>query len=165
MFYKEVVHALNIAGVRYLIVGGVAVNLHGIPRMTYDIDIMIDFDTENVLRALQVLKSMNFIPRLPVNAEEFAREEIRHLWKREKNMLVFSFFLTEKQFETIDIFVEHPLNFKECYKHREDILFEGVTYPTISRDDLILLKEKADRTIDQSDIEALQQLKRVDGKA
>ncbi|MBI3195847.1 MAG: hypothetical protein HYZ34_15470 [Ignavibacteriae bacterium] len=165
MFYKEVVHALNIAGVKYLIVGGVAVNLQGIPRMTYDIDLMIDFDEQNVRSALQVLKSLDFVPRLPVRAEDFANAETRNRWRKEKNMIVFSFFRQENQFETIDLFVEHPMNFEGCYVRRDNIVYEGVSYPTISLDDLIQLKEKADRKIDQSDIEALQQLKRVGGKA
>ena len=37
MFYKEVFEALNTNQVQYLVVGGVALNLHGYPRMTYDL--------------------------------------------------------------------------------------------------------------------------------
>ena len=39
--YKTIFRELNESGVDYLVVGGLAVNFHGIPRMTYDIDLMI----------------------------------------------------------------------------------------------------------------------------
>ena len=37
--YKKIFKGLNSAGIDYLVVGGLAVNFHGIPRMTYDMDI------------------------------------------------------------------------------------------------------------------------------
>ena len=38
MFYEEILIALQKHRVRYLILGGAAVNLHGVPRMTADLD-------------------------------------------------------------------------------------------------------------------------------
>lgn len=42
MFYEEIIRKLNDAGVRYAIVGGMAVNLHGHIRMTADLDIILE---------------------------------------------------------------------------------------------------------------------------
>lgn len=41
MYYFEVLGGLYKNKVRYLIVGGLAVNLSGVPRVTQDIDIII----------------------------------------------------------------------------------------------------------------------------
>lgn len=50
MFYLEVFRALEEHKVRYLLVGGLAMNLHGVPRMTMDIDLVIALDTKNLER-------------------------------------------------------------------------------------------------------------------
>ena len=42
MFIRDVADALEERGVGYAVVGGGAVNLHGIPRTTYDLDIVVD---------------------------------------------------------------------------------------------------------------------------
>ena len=47
--YKAIFKELNEAGIDYLVVGGLAVNFHGIPRMTYDIDLMILPEPGNIL--------------------------------------------------------------------------------------------------------------------
>ena len=42
--FEPVFLALNEAGVRYVIVGGLAVVLHGYPRFTADLDIVLDLE-------------------------------------------------------------------------------------------------------------------------
>ena len=46
--YLAIFRRLNEAGVRYAVAGGMAVNLHGIPRMTYDIDLVLRLDDRNL---------------------------------------------------------------------------------------------------------------------
>jgi len=58
MFYFEVFEALNREKIKYMIVGRLAVNLHGVPRLTYG------------LNAVQ--KKLGYIPRLPVNPDNLA---------------------------------------------------------------------------------------------
>lgn len=48
---ERVLSALDAAGVRYLVVGGVAVVLHGHPRMTADLDLVLELAPENVRAA------------------------------------------------------------------------------------------------------------------
>ena len=50
--------SLNAQGARYLVIGGFAVNQHGFPRATMDIDLLVDAAPENqdrVKKALEVL--------------------------------------------------------------------------------------------------------------
>jgi hypothetical protein len=58
--FKEFIQLLNDKGVRYLIVGGYAVALHGHPRYTKDIDIWIWLDAENADKLIEVLDQFGF---------------------------------------------------------------------------------------------------------
>jgi len=77
MFYEEVFRKLNECNVKYLVAGGLAVNLHGVPRMTQDLDLLVELNEENILRILKALSEIGYLPRLPVRLEEFADKEIR----------------------------------------------------------------------------------------
>ena len=52
--FKEFIQLLNANDVRYLVVGGHAVALHGHPRYTKDIDVWLWLDAQN---AEQVIKA------------------------------------------------------------------------------------------------------------
>ncbi|MFZ6016204.1 MAG: nucleotidyltransferase [Nitrospirota bacterium] len=73
--YLAIFRRLNEKGIRYIVVGGVAVNLYGIPRMTYDIDLLLDLEDENLKRFLKLLKGWGFKPKVPVDIMDFARKE------------------------------------------------------------------------------------------
>jgi predicted nucleotidyltransferase len=53
MFYLELFREMQRNEVRYLLVGGVAVNLHGAERMTMDVDLMIAQDASNLPRYVE----------------------------------------------------------------------------------------------------------------
>ena len=53
---REFVALLNLHKVRYVIVGGLAVNLYGYVRLTQDIDILIDPTTSNAIKMMKVIK-------------------------------------------------------------------------------------------------------------
>jgi hypothetical protein len=52
---EAIVRALKAAEVRYLIVGGIAVNAHGYERLTRDVDLVIGLEPENIIRGLRTL--------------------------------------------------------------------------------------------------------------
>jgi len=54
---ESVLSALNAAGVRYLVVGGVAVVLHGHLRTTADLDLIVQSSREDVLKAVRALRA------------------------------------------------------------------------------------------------------------
>jgi len=49
--FEAIVHALNQAGVRFIVVGGLAVNAHGYLRFTNDVDLVVRLSRENIIRA------------------------------------------------------------------------------------------------------------------
>jgi hypothetical protein len=77
LFYEDVLRALQDGGVRYVLVGGTAVVLHGVPRTTADPDIVIDLEPSNVRRLIEVVMGLGFRPRPPVSAEALADSEQR----------------------------------------------------------------------------------------
>ncbi len=76
----SIIRGLNDAGVKYLLVGGLAVNAHGYMRMTVDVDLIIGFESHNVLVGLGVLKSLGYTPKVPVPMEDFADAAKRDEW-------------------------------------------------------------------------------------
>lgn len=55
---QSIVEAFNREGVEYKVFGGVAVNLHGLPRTTEDVDFFVDPSPENVVRIKRALRSI-----------------------------------------------------------------------------------------------------------
>jgi phage replication-related protein YjqB (UPF0714/DUF867 family) len=60
--FKDFLASLNEARVRYLVVGGYAVALHGHPRYTKDIDVWVGLDEENAGRLIQAIETSGSAP-------------------------------------------------------------------------------------------------------
>jgi|SRR3989338_669672 len=153
--YKDIFLALNRAKVRYLVAGGVAVNLHQITRATVDLDLIVHLEKENVLRFVGVMKDLGFVPKVPVAPEDFSDEEKRNSWIIEKNMVVFSFVNAVNQVEVVDVFVREPVPFEEAYGRRKDAEAFGTVVPVLGIEDLLSLKTAAGRDKDLYDIKLL----------
>ena len=83
---ETVFHSLNKAGTRFLVAGGVAVNIHGYQRMTMDLDLVIQLDSDNIKRALKSLDQLGYIPIIPVTINDFVDISTRKNWAETKNM-------------------------------------------------------------------------------
>jgi len=56
--FLDLIRAFRAEGVEYVLVGGVAVNLHGIVRATEDVDFFIEGSSENIERTKAALRSL-----------------------------------------------------------------------------------------------------------
>jgi predicted nucleotidyltransferase len=155
---ETVLEALNRAGVRYLVVGGVAVVLHGHLRTTADLDLVVQLDRTNLLKALRSLNEIGFRPRVPVALEDLADPAIRKSWIEEKNMMVFSLWHPDLTAFDVDLFVQEPFNFDEVWERRIDVALDRTIAPVIGLEDLINLKLEAGRPRDIEDVGALKTL-------
>ncbi len=155
MFLENVFRTLNKYRVNYLVVGGVASVLYGNPRFTKDLDILVDSKTKNLKKLIKAFSDLKFVPRVPVKPEEFISEENRRKWKEEKGMLAFTFINPRKAFEVVDILTESPFPFKKAYGRKTFFALGTIRVPTIGREDLIHMKQKAGRIQDLQDIEIL----------
>ncbi|MBI4398801.1 MAG: hypothetical protein HY586_06720, partial [Candidatus Omnitrophica bacterium] len=119
MLYEKIFRTLRHHKVNYLVVGGVATAMHGAPRFTKDLDIMVDMSPSNLKRMLQAFEVIEYLPRLPVNPQDFIDENKRNRWVREKNMKAFTFVENRPPFEQVDIVFESPVCYQEAKKRRK----------------------------------------------
>jgi hypothetical protein len=153
----EVAEALARHEVRYLFAGGMAVLAHGYLRTTMDIDIVVGLSSENIRAAFRALESVGYRPRQPITAEQFADEELRESWRREKHMLVLQFWADDKP--GVDVFVYEPFDFEaELAKALIDKVNDATDAPFVTVETLLEMKRDAGRDKDLIDIEALNRL-------
>lgn len=156
--YDEVFAALDQAGVRYVVVGGVAVVLQGHPRMTVDLDLVIDLEHEQALIAVEALLSLGMLPRLPVEARDFADEATRSAWMQTRNLQVFSFYDPSKPLREVDVFADYPLEFETLLAEASVVELDGIRVHVASVQHLIQMKQQAGRPQDVADVAALSAL-------
>jgi predicted nucleotidyltransferase len=156
--YLDVFAALNSAGVRYVVVGGVAVVLQGHARMTVDLDLIVDLAGETARAALDLLTGMGFRPRLPVDPHDFADPDVRRDWVTHRHLQVFSLYDPDDPLREIDLSATHPLPFPELLAQADEIALGEVRVPVASIPHLVELKRAAGRPRDLEDIDALTRL-------
>jgi hypothetical protein len=154
---QAIVSALNKAEVKYLIVGGLAVNAHGFVRLTRDVDIVLQLDPANVSRGLGVLFNIGYQMSIPAKPEDFANPETREDWRRNKGMITLKLWSDEHQRTPIDIFVYEPFDFAKEYAAATTVeLCPGLLARVVSLETLLKMKRDAGRPQDLIDIEELQ---------
>ncbi len=154
---------MNKAKVKYLVAGGIGVVLHGFPRFTADLDLIIHLEEKNIGRFFDTLAGLGYRPRLPLTKEQFENRNNRNEWLKNKNMMVFSFFHLKESFKTVDLFVKEPIRFELMAKEAAKIKIKGITIPVLSIKHLIRLKAKAGRPEDLVDIANLKVIQRGKG--
>ncbi|MGB8341633.1 MAG: hypothetical protein WCE51_08585 [Chthoniobacterales bacterium] len=152
--------ALNEAGVRALVVGGLAVNAHGYLRFTNDADFAVELLPENIRRAFDALARLGYQPRVPITAAQFGDPAMRASWIRDKGMNVLQFASDAHRETPIDVFVIEPFDFDEEYRRA---LTDTVEIPSqapvpvryVAIPALIAMKEAVGRPQDLDDIRHL----------
>ena len=158
-FFEDFFRTLDREGVRYVVVGGLAVVLHGHPRMTADIDLVVDLEPAAARLAIQTLTRMGLRPRAPVQAESFADPSQRQAWIEERGMTVFNLYDPSDPLRSVDLFVQPPIPFDELWSRAELIDLPLTRVRVASIGDLIAMKKTAGRSQDSADIEALEALR------
>jgi predicted nucleotidyltransferase len=139
--FKDLLQALNDAGVEYLVVGGYAVIEHTEPRYTKDIDVWVNATVENAERVLQALTTYG-APVGDLTLEYLTSDD--------------AFFQIGVEPVRIDIIMNLiGLNFAECWERRHVANIEGTPVNFVAIKDLIKNKELSGRSMDLSDVERL----------
>jgi predicted nucleotidyltransferase len=155
---RTIFRALNDAEVRYLIVGGLAVVAHGYVRFTQDIDLVIQLERENVLRAMNALTAIGYRPLIPVDAAQFADERLRQQWRDDKAMIVFQMLNPERESTRIDVFVTEPFVFEEEFEKAKRHKWGDLQAPVLRIEALIAMKQAAGRPQDLADAALLRDI-------
>lgn len=156
--FEDLLRLLNRGRVRYLIAGGTAVWLHGVPRFTWDLDLYAALDRKNVLRLVRVLGRAGYRPAAPIVPEDLADPAARRRWIREKDALVISFLAPGNLSHPVDIFIQHRIPFEKAWLRRRIVRDGRLPLPVLGVRDLIALKRIANRLQDVSDIANLKTL-------
>jgi hypothetical protein len=159
--FDSLVRALDEAGVRYLVAGGLAVNAHGYLRFTRDVDLVLQLGRENILSAFRALERIGYRPLVPVSATDFANEVKRNEWIRDKGMTVLNFWSESHRETPVDVFVTEPFDFEHEYERALVKPLGPVAVRFVSIPTLIRMKEIAGRPQDRIDIEYLRKLSDV----
>ena len=163
--FEPLFQALNEGEIRYVVVGGLAVVLHGYARFTADLDLIIDLDPKEAERALEILQQAGFEPRIPVAAKAFADPEIRQSWIRDKGMQVFSLWDPTNPLRVVDLFAESPMDFEDLLDRSVPIQLGTTSVRIAALGDLIQMKLEAGRPKDLADVEKLQEIQNIKGDA
>jgi predicted nucleotidyltransferase len=154
MFLKKLVKALEKHQVRYTLVGGYAVALHGAPRFTMDIDFLTVLSEKNLKNAEAALQSIGLQSRLPISAQDVAH--FREEYIQNRNLIAWSFVNPKDPMEAVDILLTHELSEMDSVTKK----IEDISVSVISLEGLIQLKKEAGREQDLEDIRALKGLKK-----
>jgi len=154
----DIFAALNAARVKYLVVGGIAVVLHGVNRFTWDVDLAVELTATNLGRLATALQRVGFVPRLPVPVEGLANPGTRRQWLDKKGMKVYSFIERRSPPRVVDVMVKPFASFPQTYRRRVTVRVRGVSIPLAPVDVLVRMKQEAGRPEDLLDVKALKEL-------
>jgi hypothetical protein len=127
--------------VRYMVIGGVASVLYGVPRATFDLDILIEATKENAQRLLAALKEAGFGTATMTNAGDIIEHEITVFDDRVR----------------IDVQTRTPgVSFQDAWNRRKTLTYQGQEFFVLSREDLIAAKRASGRKVDLEDVQLLE---------
>jgi hypothetical protein len=141
--FKEFIQSLNDNQVRYLIIGGYAVALHGYPRYTKDIDIWIEMSEENAERILAALAQFGFAS-LDLTTEDFTTAD-----------RVIQLGYPPNRIDRIT--TPDGVEFSTCYAQKVDTELDELVISFIDLENLKLNKKASGRLQDLADLENLEQ--------
>ncbi len=127
--------------VKYVVIGGVASVLHGVPRATFDLDILIEASTQNAERLLAALTDAGFGTAALTDAQDVVAHEITVFNDRVR----------------IDVQTWTPgLSFSDAWQRRKIVTYQGQDFFIVAREDLIASKRAAGRAVDLDDVRLLE---------
>jgi hypothetical protein len=138
---KDVFGSFQRHEVRYMVIGGIASVIHGVPRATFDLDILIDAELSNARNLLEALLDAGFGTAALTDAEDILSNEITIFKDRVR----------------IDVQTSTPgLDFEEAWKRRKTAEYQGQIFYVVSLEDLLASKKAAGRAIDLEDVRLLE---------
>jgi hypothetical protein len=152
MFLLQLIEALDNNRIRYALVGGYAVALHGVVRGTVDVDLAIRINKGEFRKTEKALNGLGLKSLLPVTADDVFtyREE----YIRNRNMKAWSFVNPDRAGEVVDILITEDVS--DLKTVTKTIASRKVRVAVIP--ELIRMKTGTGRPQDEVDIKALKEL-------
>jgi predicted nucleotidyltransferase len=150
MLIYEVIDAFEENGLKYAIVGGYALAIHGLVRATLDIDFVLHLRPADFVLAEETLAKMGLQSRLPIRALEVIKMRKEYIANR--NLLAWSFVDYKNPSRQVDILINKDIkDFKV-----EKVSVGGRKICVVSLKDLLKMKKEAGRPQDLIDVENIE---------
>lgn len=133
--------ALDAAGIKYLVIGGIALGYHGVPRFTKDLDVLVHIAPPDHEKLFECLRAYG-APVGMVTPGEFLEDD-------------FIFYFGSPPWR-VDILTSAPgIDFEAAYHDRTVMPMAGYMVQCLSREWLIRSKLASGRPQDLLDVESL----------
>jgi hypothetical protein len=161
VFYTDLFAAFARHRVAYVLIGGLAVSLHGIERATMDIDVTVAMTPDNLAALSNMARELGMTPQLPVDLDALTDLDQLARWHAERNLIAFALRVPQRQGLTLDILLYPAVDF-DGMRERAVVFKAGETEVIVAAiDDLIALKRASGRPIDLADIEHMERVRQA----
>ena len=127
--------------VRYVVIGGIAAILHGVPRATFDLDILIEATPDNAQRLLDALLNAGLGTAALTSPGDLLANEITVFKDRVR----------------VDVQTSTPgVRFVDAWSRRRTVAYQGQEFFILAKEDLIRSKRAAGRPVDLEDVRLLE---------
>lgn len=140
--FRDMLAELERHGVRYLVVGGLAVAVHGTPRYTKDLDVWVELSEDNATRLVAAIDAFG-LGSLGLVVGDFLEPDIVVQLGYEPNRIDLLTSLT-------------GVEFADAYPKRVTVRIDDVAIPVIDRDSLIANKRALGRPHDLDDVKGIE---------
>ena len=155
--YIEIIHALESAKVDFIVGGGIACVLHGVERITMDVDLAVHMNPDNLGRFIGVMAALGLRPRVPLAPAKLLDPVAVRTMIVEKGALVYSFGDPDRPIRQVDLFLKAELSYESLLPDSEWVELEGIRVRIVNRRRLLAIKLaiRPPRAKDVIDIEFL----------
>lgn len=155
--YREILKSLADAQVEFIVGGGVACVLHGVERLTMDVDVAVHMQPANLGKFVDIMSALGLKPRVPVSPQALLDPAFVRMMIEEKHALVFSFLDPDQPIRHVDVFLKADLAYESLLPDSEWVEMDGYRVRIINRTRLLAIKRAIHppRTKDVIDIEFL----------
>jgi len=157
-----VLRALGAARTRFVVVGGAAINLQGVPRFTADLDLAVALERENLIALGAALEGLGLVPRLPVAIEDLADAATVLSWIEERNLRAFTFQDPNNPLKQVDLLLASPVPYERIEQTADVVSAQGLELRVASLEVLIEMKSGTGRSQDESDVAALRRIQELE---
>lgn len=149
---------LDAARIRFVVVGGLALVLQGLDRLTADVDLVIDLSPDSAIDTVRALTASGYRPIAPVDPIALADPEQRHEWQVNRHMRVFSFWDSTNERPTVDVMLDPGIPFHELWADAMVASIGGYPVRIASLRHLLRMKEATGRPQDMADVDRIREM-------
>ena len=138
---QDVFRSFQRHDVKYVVIGGIASILHGVPRATFDLDILIEATPDNAQRLLDALLDAGLVTAASTSSRDVLAHEITIFKDRVR----------------VDVQTSTPgLTFTDAWSRRKTVNYQGQDFFILSKRDLVSSKRAAGGPVDIEDVRLLE---------